>query len=108
MVEIKNNAYDEWGICRETIVARTSRDDGQTIEYPKYALKQSEIRVILYESLDGSKRHGYKLLVSDQIGIRIIADSAPKFYTRGQAIEEGRKSALTKKNLSDSRIKNKN
>src|SRR3989344_2682026 len=96
--------YDEWGICRETIVARFNRDDKiSPINYPEYHLRKSKIMVVLYESPEGPRRQGYKLVVSDSRGVRCIADSGTKFYTRRDAIEEGRKSASIKKLVADSR-----
>jgi len=59
--------------------------------------------VILYESPEGPKRQGYKLLISDSKGVRCIVDSGTRFYTRREAIEEGRKSASIKKLVADSR-----
>jgi len=96
--------YDEWGVCRETIAVRFNRNEEiPTINYPEYRLRKSKIMVVLYESPEGPRRQGYKLVVSDSRGVRCIADSGTKFYTRRDAIEEGRKSASIKKLVADSR-----
>ncbi len=98
--------YDPMEIQRETIgKCFSSNGDRLVLFSPTYGLRRSSISFSLYEQTDGKIRHGYKLMITDDKGTRIIFDSGPRFYTRRESFENGDEKARLKKKISDLRLK---
>ncbi|MEK6908746.1 MAG: hypothetical protein AABX23_01700 [Nanoarchaeota archaeon] len=65
-------------------------EDNETVTNGQL-LENSFFRVTLYEFMNGSKRHGYKLWFFNEDRVSFIGDSKALFYTRRNAIEGSRK-----------------